>query len=97
MCASCGFPRAREHWTDAGAPRGFDRLRSRLRRAQLLSPVLAPYGLAVHDDGSSPSFTLSTKTGAHVLVEDLGALWLQAERLAGRAVDPLAPDEPSRG
>jgi len=89
MCANCGFPLAQEHWTDAGARSGFERLRGRLLRAQLLAPVLAAYGLGVYDDGTGPSFTLSTRTGSHVLVGDLGELWTQAERLAGRAIDPL--------
>lgn len=34
--------------------------------------------------------TLSTLSGTHVIVDTLEDLWVAAERLAGRAVDPLA-------
>lgn len=89
MCANCGFPAAQGHWTDAGARSGFDRIRGRLRRAQVLAPVLAAYGLAVHDDGSGDGFVVSNKTGHQVMVNSLGELWEAAERIAGRPVDPL--------
>ena len=57
MCANCGFPAAQGHWTDAGAASAFDRIRGRLQRARILAPVLASYGLTVHDDGSGSGFT----------------------------------------
>ncbi len=34
--------------------------------------------------------TLSTLSGAHVIVDTLEDLWVAAERLAGRAIDRLA-------
>ena len=40
MCASCGFPAAPGHWTEAGAATAPDRLRARFRRAQVLQSVL---------------------------------------------------------
>ncbi len=91
MCANCGFPAAQGHWTDAGAGSAFDRLRGRLHRARVLGAVLSPYGLTVYDDGQSPGFTLSTKTGNHIIVANLTELWEVAERICGRAVDPLDP------
>ncbi len=91
MCTYCGFPAAQGHWTDAGAVNAFDRIRGRLRRARVLGAVLSPYGLSVHDDGSSPDFTLATKTGHHVMVSTLTELWEAAERLGGRPIDPLDP------
>ena len=91
MCASCGFPAATGHWTDAGAASAFDRLRGRLRRASVLRALLSPYGLVVHDDGSSLGFILSTKTGQQIMVANLTELWAVAERMAGRPVDPLEP------
>jgi hypothetical protein len=91
MCANCGFPAAQGHWTDAGAASAFDRIRGRLQRARVLAAVLAPYGLAIHDDGSGASFTLANRTGHQVMVNTLSELWEAAERITGRPVDPLAP------
>jgi len=36
MCSACGFPAAPGHWTEAGAATTLERLRGRLRRAQVL-------------------------------------------------------------
>jgi hypothetical protein len=90
MCNACGFPARPGHWTDAGLATPHDRLRARFRRAGLLRAVLKPYGLTAHDDGVTPGITLSTLSGASVIVADLADLWVQAARLAGRPVDPLA-------
>ncbi len=91
MCANCGFPAAQGHWTEAGAGSAFDRLRGRLRRVRVLDAVLSSYGLTVYDDGVSPGFTLATKTGGQIIVANLTELWEAAERIGGRAVDPLDP------
>ena len=91
MCANCGFPSAPGHWTEAGNASAHDRLRARFRRAQLLQAVLPAYGLTAHDDGAIPGLTLSTRTGQHELVADLAEVWSAAERMSGRAVDPLDP------
>ena len=89
MCANCGFPAAQGHWTDAGAGSAFDRIRGRLQRARILAPVLVSYGLTVHDDGSGYGFTLASRTGHQVIVNNLSELWEAAERITGRPVDPL--------
>src|SRR5580700_8832696 len=75
MCANCGFPAAQGHWTDAGAGSAFDRIRGRLQRARILAPVLASYGLTVHDDGSGSGFILANRTGHQVMVNTLSELW----------------------
>jgi hypothetical protein len=90
MCSACGFPARPGHWTDAGLATAQDRLRARFRRAAMLRVALAPYGLTAHDDGVTTGMTLSTLSGAHVIVENLEDLWVLAAQLAGRAVDPLA-------
>lgn len=90
MCNACGFPTRPGHWTDAGLATPHDRLRARFRRAAILRAVLKQYGLTAHDDGSTAGIVLSTLSGASVIVDDLESLWLQAARLAGRPVDPLA-------
>lgn len=89
MCNACGHPAAPGHWTDAGAATPGERLRLRFRRAELLRRVLRPYGLTAHDDGAVPGIQLATLTGAGAIVADLERLWIDAERLAGRPIDPL--------
>ncbi len=91
MCANCGFPAAPGHWTEAGVDISSDRLQAKFRRAGLLRSVLRSHGLTAHDDGSTPGITVSTQTGNQEIAEDLSAVWKVAERLSGRAVDPLAP------
>jgi hypothetical protein len=91
MCASCGFPAAPGHWTDAGAATAQDRMRVRLRRARLLQAVLSGYGLTAWDDGVIPGITVATRTGNHVMTADLAEFWAAAERIGGKAVDPLDP------
>lgn len=91
MCNACGNPAVPGHWTDAGAASPGDRLRARFHRVALLDRLLRPYGLAAHDGGVVPGITLSTLSGAHVMVQDLSELWQAAERLTGRAIDPLDP------
>lgn len=91
MCNACGFPATRGHWTEAGAATPHDRLRARLRRAQLLRAILPSYGLTAHDDGLVPGVQLSTPSGQTTILPDLTALWAEAERLTGAAIDPLDP------
>lgn len=89
MCASCGFPAVPGHWTEAGAATPHDRLRARLRRAQILQAVLPGYGLTAHDGLMVPGIQISNRSGHHEIVRDLAEVWAVAERLAGRPVDPL--------
>ena len=89
MCNACGNPAAPGHWTEAGAATPGDRLRARFRRADILRRVLRPYGLTAHEDGSVQGIQLGTLAGATVIVPDLAAVWIEAERMAGQAIDPL--------
>lgn len=91
MCSNCGFPMTVAHWTEAGAATAMDRIRSRFRRAAVLRDILEPFGLLMHDDGMTQGVVISDKTGRIELVEDLTGLWITAERLLGRPVDPLDP------
>ena len=91
MCASCGFPAMPGHWTEAGAADAPDRLRARFRRAQVLKSVLPAYGLTADDGGQVPGIQVATVSGAREIVLDLEAVWVAAERLSGRPVDPLDP------
>jgi|ERR1700722_5525214 hypothetical protein len=89
MCASCGFPAAPGHWTEAGAANGPDRLRARFRRAQILQGVLPSYGLTAYDDGLIPGMTVATRSGNQALTADLDEVWRAAERMIGQPIDPL--------
>jgi len=91
MCASCGFPAAPGHWTEAGAVTLPDRLRARVRRAQVLQSVLPAYGLTAHDGATVPGIQIGTQFGAQEIVPDLEKVWATAEKLAGGPVDPLDP------
>ena len=91
MCSACGYPAAPGHWTDAGAATLSDRLRLRFRRAQVLASVLKGHGLTAHDGALVPGIQLATLSGNQAIVPDLEALWVAAETMIGRPVDPLAP------
>ena len=91
MCASCGFPAAPGHWTEAGAATAHDRLRARFRRAQVLQSILPAHGLTAHDGALVPGIQVSTLSGNQEIVRDLEEVWATAERLSGRPLDPLDP------
>ncbi|MBB5751919.1 hypothetical protein [Prosthecomicrobium pneumaticum] len=91
MCASCGFPAAPGHWTEAGSAGPGDRLRTRFRRAQVLKSVLRRYGLTAHDGAQVPGIQIGTLAGAETIVRDLEELWCAAETMLGAPVDPLDP------
>ena len=98
MCSLCGILGGNEHWADAVARPGVftrntervDRRRERANRVRVANEVLAPFGMTL-SDWQGTSFLLATRTGKTEIVEDLGHLWPAAERLAGKACDPLDP------
>jgi hypothetical protein len=99
MCALCGVLGGAEHWTDAVARQGVftrntgspERRRERLRRVALANRILSQYGLALAD-WQGTSYLLSTATGKTEVVDGLAHLWASAEKVSGRACDPLAFD-----
>jgi hypothetical protein len=84
MCALCGVL-LNEHWAEQEGGR-----RGRVFRVALLNRVLAHFGLRL-DDWSGRVYVLRDRKGRSVVVSDLGVLWVEAERLAGRPLDPLDP------
>ena len=84
MCALCGAL-VTEHWSDRGDVR-----RARVLRTRMVAEVLRGVGLTLSDWGGS-AYVLSDRKGRAEVVHDLTTLWLQAERLAGRPLDPLDP------
>jgi hypothetical protein len=91
MCSACGYPAAPGHWTEAGTANVGDQLRARFRRVQILIRVLSHYGLKTRDGGLVPGIQISTQAGEESNVRDLAEVWVEAERMTGRAFDPLAP------
>jgi hypothetical protein len=84
MCGLCGVLLT-DHWAEEGAGR-----RARVFRVALLNRVLAHFGLRL-DDWSGRTYVLRDRKGRASVVDDLGSLWAEAERLAGRPLDPLDP------
>lgn len=95
MCSLCGMIGGRGHWTESGShPEAFQRAapstrgRERQQRTRLVNRVLAQYGLVV-SDFSGTGYVLRTRTGRSAMIDNLSELWAEAERLTGRACDPL--------
>ena len=84
MCLLCGALLT-EHWAD-----GRDARRGRMLRTRIVRRVLAGWGLALSDWGGT-AYVLHDGKGRAEVVHDLAALWTEAERLAGRPLDPLDP------
>jgi hypothetical protein len=76
---------AKEHWAEAG-----DGVRGRVFRAAALNRVLDHFGLSVAS-WAGGSYVVRDRKGGTAVVGDLGALWMEAERLVGRPLDPLDP------
>lgn len=105
MCMLCSQLWLEDHWAEtaddapgASGPVALEthahrrglRLRDRAERARLATLVLAGRGLALRDwEGSS--YLLRDRKGSEVVVHDLPAAWAEAERMTGRALDPLDP------
>jgi hypothetical protein len=77
----CGVLR-NSHWTDSGGTR-----RSHLLRTPLLECVLRQEGLSVQ--AWAGQYLLSNGKGRTELAADLSEVWVSAERLVGRPLDPL--------
>jgi hypothetical protein len=76
---------AKEHWTEEGGG-----ARARAFRATALNRVLDHYGLSVRA-WAARAYVLRDRKGGTAIVSDLGALWVEAERLVGAPLDPLDP------
>jgi hypothetical protein len=98
MCGLCGVLGAEDHWTDASArPETFGGRETRTRRQErfariaLANRILRYYGLTL-GDFQARSYVLRSATGRQELVPHLVGMWSAAEKLVGRACDPLDPD-----
>lgn len=82
MCALCGVI-LNQHWAEQDGGR-----RARAFRVALLDRVLGHFGLSLHD-WAGGVYVLRDRKGASAVVQDIGAVWSEAERLLGRPLDPL--------
>jgi len=74
-----------EHWAEQDGGR-----RARVFRVKLVNRVLGHVGLRL-DDWGGRVYVRRDRKGRAVVVDDIGALWAEAEHLAGRRLDPLDP------
>jgi hypothetical protein len=84
MCGLCGVLLS-ESWAEEAGDR-----RARVLRLKLLNRVLAHFGLRL-DEWGGRVYVLRDLTGRTAMVDDLSAIWREAERLAGGPLDPLDP------
>jgi hypothetical protein len=84
MCGLCGVLLS-ESWAEEAGDR-----RARVLRLKLLNRVLAHFGLRL-DEWGGRVYVLRDRTGRTAMVDDLSAIWREAERLAGGPLDPLDP------
>lgn len=60
-------------------------------RVRLVNRVLESFGLEL-GDWAGRVYVVRDRKGRSAVVDNLGTLWVEAERLAGRTLDPLDPD-----
>ena len=85
MCALCGVL-LNDHWAEQDGGR-----RGRTFRVGLVNRALDHFGLHL-DDWAGRVYILRDAKGQAVVVDNLGVLWTEAARLAGRPLDPLDAD-----
>jgi len=94
MCALCGVLGIEDHWTDRSQPfftgEPTTRRARRLARVAAANLVLAEFGLTLAD-WEGAKYQLSSRTGRTEIVDNLAQVWQAAERILGRACDPLDP------
>lgn len=99
MCGFCAVFAGVPHWTETASnagdseqsTAGYDWRLARQRRVLLINRVLAHYGCRV-DDWMGGQYIVASQRGHTELVPHLPQVWQVVERIAGRPVDPLAPE-----
>ena len=89
MCGLCGAFGAANHWADGLVSGATSPSAERRRRAAVANRILGCYGLKLTEWANR--FTLVSSTGKSTIVDNLGSLWIEAERISGRSCDPLDP------
>ncbi len=93
MCVLCYELVSEAHWSDDLSDRssGVVAGRSLFRRANLLSTVLAPYGLTVSHPGTGRHCVVADRKGAAELAAGLPEVWRVAQKMTSRPIDVLDP------
>jgi hypothetical protein len=84
MCALCNVL-VSSHWAEQG-----DSRRARTLRTRFLRRVIGHFGLSL-DEWAGAVYVLSDRKGNTAVVDDIGSLWVTAQALARRPLDPLDP------
>lgn len=97
MCGACGVLSGGAEWLErSGNPDGIGadpketRLAERYRRIRLVNRLLSVTGAILRDFNGK--LVLKGPTGQTKLVDDLTHVWLAADTIGLRAVDPLSED-----
>jgi hypothetical protein len=94
MCALCGVLGSEDHWTEGEQPfftgERTTRRARRLARVAAANLVLAEFGLTL-GDWEGAKYQLNNRTGRTEIVDNLAQVWQAAQRILGRACDPLDP------
>jgi hypothetical protein len=88
VCILCYGVTGEEHWTDARVGQE-PRASVRARRRAMLTQIMAAHGLDFGDDPSGVTSLISDRKGGVQIAGGLGEVWVAAESLAGRPLDPL--------
>ena len=86
MCGVCGLLDNGPQWSDP-LQQDIPQRQLRLQQLALLNRVLKPWRLSLTEFHNS--WLLASPTGQQALVYSLDALWIEAEKMIGRSVDPL--------
>ena len=93
MCGLCGVLDLADHWTNGPAIDGGSAVArpeaDRRLRALAANDILSLFELEL--ESWAGRYALRSRTGKMAVVDNLGSLWAEAERLAGQACDPLDP------
>jgi hypothetical protein len=94
MCGLCGILDNGADWTHAPGVAFFGvaatRRAQRLERVRVANLILTHFGLSL-TDWEGTKYQLSSRTGRTEIVDNLAQVWQAAERILGRACDPLDP------
>jgi hypothetical protein len=92
MCGLCGILGVEGDWTEPkpspSAAQQISRRAQRHLRVLIVNGILQEFGLALAD-WESTRYQLSNRTGRIEIVDNLPQVWQAAERILGRACDPL--------
>jgi hypothetical protein len=91
MCLLCYSLVGEEHWTDVPVG-GQAPTRAHAQRRKLIAAILGAHGLDYSDDPSGVTAHMSDRKGSVTVVRGLAEVWVAAEDLAHRPLDPLDPE-----